>query len=826
VDFTAPFGQWLKQQRARLDLTQGDLARRVGYSPETIRKVEAGVFKPSKQMLDLIADHIGVPAAQRDAFIAFALDKHDASNKEEKFDNLPSPATALIGREKDVAAVCRLLAIRGRSASSPSLRYEDLRSAPTPAPTPARLITLVGPPGVGKTRLSIEVAQQMASHFAGGVCWVELAPVVEPQTALAAIAQTLEIEDRPGTPALRLLQDHLRDKQMLLVLDNLEQILSEVEGWNVAPLIGQVLSAAPQVKVLCTSRELLRIAGEQSYIVQPLGDEAVQLFAQRAQRAQAVQPDFEITPANEPIISAICRKLDGLPLAIELAAARIGLFTPKEMLSRLNQRLSVLTGGARDLPARQRTLRATLEWSYSLLTQDEQALFRRLGVFAGGCTLHAVQTFLEIDNDLTLTAEDGLAALMDKSLLVRREDDKGESRYFLLETMREYALEKLKAHGEYDLWMERLGWYLVVMAEVSTNHLVSDALSMQFALSWAQSTPVVTELELMLAAQYGLFAPHRSNEELAWASLTFERTPLQSAPRQLALALFNRGQDYGLNGEHQEAAHFYDKSLKLSRELNDPFFTANIAERAGHNARERGDIQTARALLTESFGYFQGLQPDMATFMMTTMAEVEVVAEDADAAGALLTESETRLAQGDSVNKLPNHAWNLNHLGHVAALRGHHAQAQDCLSRSIAAFDKFEYEFAKAWGMLWCHQNMADSFLAEGKLTPARQHLAAALALFVKFSDKMVLSWCLATLAGVCTLDEEPERGATLWGASEALRERIGCRIAPASRLNRERTVALLREQLGEAEFARLTAEGAQMDVDEAVAFAREGVGA
>jgi predicted ATPase len=662
----------------------------------------------------------------------------------------------------------------------------------------------------------MEAARQMAGSFAGGVCWVELAPVVEPQTALTVIAQALGIEAQPSKPVVRLLQDHLRDKTMLLVLDNLEQVL------DVAPFIGQVLSAAPKVKVLCTSREALRIAGEQGYTVQPLGDEAVQLFVQRA---QAIEPAFALTEANKATLVEICRKLDGLPLAIELAAARITLFTPKEMEGRLEQRLQVLTGGARDLPPRQRTLRATLEWSYGLLSPDEQSLFRRLGVFAGGCTLHAVQTFLEIDNDLKLTAEDGLAALMDKSLLVRREDDKGESRYFLLETMREFALEKLKALSEYDMWMERLGWYLVVLAEVSMNPLWEDALSMQFTLRWAQNAPAATELEIMLTRVYGHFSPRRSNEELEWASLTFERAPLQSMSKPLAHALFHRAQDYHGVGEQQKAARYYEKSMKLFRELNDPFWIAQVAERMSINARERGDVQMARALLKESYEYVRGTDPHLATLMLTTWAEVEVVAEQADAANTLLAESEAQLLQGSGYipsTKRAYHAWNYNHLGHVAMLRGQHAEAQKWLNRSIAAFDTLDRERAKAWGKRWCHQNLADSFLAIGNLTLAKQHLAACLTLLQRFSDQTVLSWCLATLAGVCALDEESQRGAKLWGAGEALREQIGCRIAPASRLNRERTVRLLREQLGEAEFARLAAEGAKMNADEAVAFALE----
>jgi predicted ATPase/DNA-binding XRE family transcriptional regulator len=795
MDFTPPFGQWLKAQRAQLDLTQADLARRIGYSAITLRKVEAGALKPSKLMLDLLADPLGVPASQHDAFIAFALNPH--APPAQSMNNLPLSLTALVGREKDVAAVCKLLDVRSRSDS--------------------RIVTLIGPPGVGKTRLALEAARRMAGNFAGGVCWVELAPVVEPQTALAAITQTLGLEAQPGKPAVQALQDHLRDKAMLLVLDNLEQVL------DVAPLLGQVLNAAPQVTVLCTSRAMLHIAGEQTYAVNPLGDEAAQLFAQRA---QSVSPHFQMTPAHAPAILEICRKLDGLPLAIELAAARINLFTPKEMLRRLNQRLTMLTGGARDLPARQRTLRATLEWSYGLLSADEQALFRRLGVFAGGCTLHAVKTFLEIDNELTLTAEEGLAALTDKSLLMRRADDKAELRYFLLETMREFALEKLKEHDEHDVWMERLGWYLVVKVELPAQPLVADTANMQFILHWAQSAPAVTEMEMMLAGAYGLFAAPRNNEELNWVARTFARNPLHAMPEARAHALFGMGLNYMIAGEHLRACHFFEDSLQHYRALGWPLWIARAANHAGHNARERGDAQRARALEQEAIHILRNVDPDVVPFMLTTLAGIEIVDDNADEAERVLIESERRLAQSPSIDpmtKVANHAWNLNHMGQATALRGRHHEARDLYRHSLATIAGHDHENTRNWCRLWCHQQLAESSLALLDTAQARQDAGACLSVYHDFSDRMALAWCLATLAGVCMLDEEPERGARLWGASEALRARIGCRIAPASRLNRERTVVLLREQLGEAELARLAAAGANMNADEVVAFALEG---
>jgi predicted ATPase/transcriptional regulator with XRE-family HTH domain len=817
MDFTPPFGAWLKAQRSKLDLTQGDLARRVGYSPETIRKIEAGALRPSKQIVDLLADHLGVPSSRRDAFLAFATGARVAKDGARPvLGNLPQPLTSFVGREADAAAVVKLL------------KRNDIR-----------IVTLVGPPGVGKTRLAIEVAREVKDAFPDGAWWVELAPVAEPETALTTIAQALGIEDRPGKPILRVLQDHLRDKQLLLALDNLEQVL------GVAPLVGQVLSAAPQVKVLATSREALRISAEQVYAVEPLplsphpersrrtgkgsGERApaVELFVQRA---QAVQPDFALSEANTATVADICRKLDGLPLAIELAAARVTLFTPQEMLARLDQRLALLTGGARDLPARQRTLRATLEWSYGLLSPDEQALFRRLGVFAGGCTLHAVQTFLEIDNDLALTAEDGLSALMAKSLLVRREDGTNQSRYFMLETMREYALEKLKERYEYDLWMERLGWYVVAIGEVAPElgiETFSENSNAHAALKWAQRGSYAGELEILLSASTHFFLrPGFPFEEVNLAQHTTHRTPAPAVPAEAqAYALFAAGLRCKAMGEHGRGQKYFESALQISRQSNSPIRVVQIADQAGHNARERGDLDTARTLLAEAIQGWRDYEPQRLSNAFTTLAEVEVAAENPAAARIHLDEAD-RLDSNfpltePAYQKMMN-GWRLNHRGHVALLEHQIQDARDALNMSIQTFMEVEWELTILWGLLWGYQNLGEVELFEGNVAQAKVHLFKCLETYERFSDRMTLSWCLAALAGAYALDKEPERGARLWGAGEALREQVGCRIAPASRHNRERTVALLREQLGEAEFTRLAAQGVKMTVDEAVTFALE----
>ncbi len=787
MDFTPPFGQWLKTQRARLDLTQGDLARRVGYSPETIRKIEAGVLRPSRQIMDLLADHVGVPANQRDAFLAFATGARVSMNgKAVVLGNLPNPLTSFIGREADVAAVVKLL------------KGNDVR-----------LVTLTGPGGVGKTRLAIESARTWQSHFPDGVWWVELAAITEPQAVLNDIARALEIQDRPGKPMLRVLQDELRDKHLLLALDNFEQVL------EAAPLIAQVLSVAPKVRALATSREALNIAGEQQFGVAPLADDANELFVQRA---KAVKPDFAPDAATQTVIAAICQRLDGLPLAIELAAARVTLFTPKELLARLDKRLTTLTTGARDLPARQRTLRATLEWSYGLLTPDEQTLFRRLGGFAGGFTLHAAQTFCEIDG-LPMSGEEGIAALLSKNLLVREAQADGASRYRMLETMREYALDKLVEFDEQDVWMENLGWYWASMACILFALKPAEIANWRTAYAWASSHPHKEELRALLvycADTYGV----RPFEYRQVLEDTLAKPEISQHPALHMWLLMKLAFTCETLGDFRRSAYAASECLRI-RDAHGLRCPANVDFRLGLAARELGDLETAR------HHFYASLRADVIRSDLSwrgehliTIAEVEVAAEDAAVAVRLLDEGIPILREYGPAHML---GWALNHRAHAAMLQSQFAEAKAFLAASDEIY-KPNADFQWEWCLFWNTQSLGEIALMQNDVTEADRQLASSLRGFDRIGDKKGISWCLVALAGAYAFDEEPERGARLWGAGEGLRERIGCRIAPASRQNRERTVALLREQLGEAEFVRLAAEGARMDIDEAVAFALDEV--
>ncbi len=493
-------GMLLRRARRDAGLTQAELAARAGISVDTISLLERELTRaPQHETLALLAEALQLASAERAQWeqatrgtrlpgpaleppgdVGLELACLPTGIKRQ----LPTPATPLIGREQEVRAVCTFL-------QRPEVR----------------LLTVTGSAGVGKTRLALQVAADLAETFADGVQFVSLSALNDPALVLPTLAQALGLRESGALPVLTLLTTALREQHMLLVLDNFEQVIAA------APHLAELLEVCPAVKLLVTSREVLHLRAEQQFVAPPLAlpalpsraalqqmdsgaleeNPAVQLFLQRA---RAVQPDVHLTPDNAATIAEICCRLEGIPLAIELAAPRLKLLSPRALLARLEGRLHLLTGGARDLPERQRTMRNTIAWSYELLSPAEQALFRRLAVFAGGWTLEAAEQVCLGAGALELDMLEGLSLLLDKSLLRQERDPSGEARFSMLSVLREFGLEQLDAEGEATTTREAHAAYYLALVEGASpqmegakqqgrpNRLAQEHDNMRAALNW------------------------------------------------------------------------------------------------------------------------------------------------------------------------------------------------------------------------------------------------------------------------------------------------------------------------------------------------------
>jgi predicted ATPase/transcriptional regulator with XRE-family HTH domain len=791
---SASFGGRLRQFRLRAGLSQAELAERANLSPSAVTTLERGVRSlPYPRTVDALAEALGLTAAEHADLVAAA--QRSARLRQEGprvAKRLPVPVrlpiwlTSFVGREADVEAVCALLAPNGSAV---------------------RLLTLLGPGGVGKTRLAVAAAAALSPAFTDGVVFVDLAPLRDARLVPATIARALGLREGGGRSARDLLLQDLRERQLLVVLDNFEHLPGALA------LVSELPRRCPRVALLVTSRSPLRVQGEQRFTVAPLAtprllpggaarqdvnaSPAVQLFLARA---QAMVAGFVLTDSNAQAVAGICRRLEGLPLAIELAAARVPLLSPDALLRRLEQRLSLLTGGAADLPERQQTLRRTVAWSYDQLETAQQALFRRLAVFAGGWTLESAQAVCTGANPSAQDVLDGLQVLVDNSLVRRFEDLDAEPRFGMLDTIREYAGEELRDSGELDSSRSRHAEFYARLAEPldaaaawgrspapllgdrALDRIEADLDNVVAALDWWLTTGRVVEgLRLAVAANWSWSRRGQYTAGRHWLEAMLELADRSASPAafraERAVALTEAGTLAGYQGDKEHARAFFRRSVRLWRELD----------------------------------HAPGL-----ALALATLGHAEWVAGDAERAVALLEEALTR---SQSANVPHTVAISLRNLGLVARSQGQHARAEALFGEAAGQ------ALAPGW---YRGYSLARSLSCLGRVAALQHDLPRATTLLrhafevIREAGVMgqALADCLDWQAALEAHQGRLGRAVRLFGAAETHWWTSGARRYLPDEPAYAHDVADVRAALDAKTLAAQWAEGAAMDAEQAIAYA------
>jgi len=787
------FGDLLKYLRRRAQLTQRELAIAVGYTEGHVSRLEtnqrppdlatvAALFVPAldlegepqtaAHLMRLAASaHEDQLRASEDLTISRVHETTEISESAESIPtNLPIQLTTFIGRQAEIAEITGLLS-----------RAE-----------PVRLVTLTGPGGIGKTRLSLQTAIGLSHLYPDGIWFVDLAPLSSPELVPQTVASTLSVAGTPGQTSEEVLMAFLRAKHTLIIVDNCEHLIQAA-----AQFAEKILRACAGVQILATSRELLNVPGEVNFRVPPLalpenqdsasqtliGHEAVQLFIERARN---IQHTFALADSNASRIARICQQLDGIPLAIELAAARISLLSLSQIEARLGDRLHLLTGGQTTLP-RHQTLRGTLEWSHDLLSEAEKVLFRRLSVFAGGWTLDSANFVCADDSNDVL---DLLAQLINKSLVVVERQPDGEVRYRMLETIGEYAREQLRAAGEMEALRARHFDYFLQMTQQGEESLFAA----QSSIDWAE-----TEIDNLRAAlawtlesdPHGDFSEERTGRGLElmihiwplWLNRGYSVEGNEWLNQLLAVhtastpararALLLAGDLLGFRGDSLGKAEFIQEALALSKGLGDKKRIAMAMMEMGLVERDH-HYSKAVQFLTESLEMFQELNENL--WVCRT--------------SFLLAETHT--------------------------VHGNPGAARSLWKRGLDLCREEHDRFHIAWGL----EGLGSLERLEEHFEQARQLYTESLNLKVGVRDKMGIMYSLASFAQLAAAQKQFKRAATLWGAAEQLGQTLNLLLVPAKDLLYTSLIAEARTQLGEEVFRAAWLEGGTMKMQEAIDYA------
>ncbi len=879
----ASFGALLKYLRVRARLNQTALAIAVGYSTAQISRLEKNQRLPELTMLvalfvpalalddepEIVARLLELAAVARSEHVVDRSFTFSHSTRQVIVDGnvvqteaqasyhyaMPWPLTPLVGRDVAVSAVSERLL-------RPNIR----------------LLTLLGSPGVGKTRLSLEVARQVQQVFPGGIRFVALAQISDAALLVSAIARTIDVTEIAGEPLLERLKSALRNQEMLLVLDNFEQLLTA------ASILAELLSAAPKLKLLVTSRAALHLSVEHEWSVPPLAVPdlahlpsfnelasypAVAFFTLRA---EAVNPEFVLTPSNVVAVAALCVHLDGLPLAIELAAVRSKVLTPQLLLARLVDRFHLLTGGSQDVPPRHRTLRHAIDWSYALLEINEQKLFAWLSVFVGGWTVAAAEA---LGRDWQLASGsilDLMAGLLDKSLIHQTYIPSGEQRFMILETLGEYGRERLierdelamAQHGhttyflslaaaaesklpgpEHALWLSQLEQehdnFRTVLARAAEHGDAETLLRlttvlwklwdvrgylhegrewMEKALSMPEDQPALSAVPPILRAQVlegaGFLAFHQSDyvaaRHLFNASLARYRDLEDKA--EVASALNNLGLVAWHMAEYGAAHARFEESLALYREVGHKQGTAWALGNLGIIGYEQGDYKAAQRYYSESLATHRELQNTLGIAQqLNNLGNVAYDQGDFITAHGLYEQSLELKRELGNVLEIPS---TLQNLGNTALMQGDAAAASLLLEESLV----HNHELGDKQGIAHNLLDLSRVALESGDYVQVREHLRQSLAMFQELNIQLGLIRAFEICADLAATQDLGRHASMLFGAAEALHNALGAPLSPADQHYNERFLNRARSQLDAATFAAAWGAGQAMNMEQLLAFA------
>src|SRR5574340_116928 len=808
------FGEWVRRQRKSLDLTQEALAGLVNCAVITIKKIEMDERHPSRLMAERLADCLSIPQEERVAFLQVARGERatyrlplpagpGVSPVAAPASNLPAPATPLVGRRKELTEASLLLR-----------RH-------------ARLLTLTGTGGVGKSHLALELAHKLRPNFPGGVFFVSCASIHDPDLVLSKIAEALKIKENAGQTLQETVLEQIGQQVMLLLLDNFEHLLLA------ATLVADLLSSAPGLRILITSRTPLQLSNEHLLALHPLSlptlqpevsmkadfsdlarSEAVRLFVSRV---RVRSPEYKLSQTTAPLVAEICQHLDGLPLAIELAAAQVSRMPVEKLHSRMEHRLDILTQGFRDFPSRHQGLRRTFDWSFDRLDASEQCLFSRLGVFSGGFTLEAVDAVCSLGSPQPV-----LEGLVDKNMVINLDG----ARYDMLETIREYAVERLGSAGEIESTrFAHLEYYTKLMEtaepllwgtefETWRPRIIADLDNIRAALRWSleRHDSMTGEIELGAriagASWYFWFVFGRSSEARRWLEIALQKVPQAGDVRaKLLVAL---GSLIWQQGDLPAAPQAMSASVALYRALHNDHGLAEATHILAHLIFDQQQYPEANDIFHESVALYQSFGNQV--MIGTLISDLGMTACHLGDLPAARKYYEESIALFDRENANTQKGQACIRLGDIARQEGDYREAKMMYQRGL----QINRELKIRRGIGWANQKLGFIALHEGDFRRAQALFTESLGTQVEAGNQQGIAESLAGLASSLVMIGDGERAARFFGAASGILTRTGMPLAPVDLLEWQRDEAQARASCDPAGFTKAWAEGEALNLKQA----------